>query len=180
MTDQGGASFATHPAVSAWRHRDASDGFEVLRIAASGAGLRLQGTTAAVEDGQAWVVDYDIEIDAHWLTRAAQVDVRSDLGPRSVRLTADGLGHWLVDGEVAPWLDGCLDVDVEASAATNAMPVHRLALTSGRVGRRRRRPTSVPPTRRSSGWSRPTYDSLMMVIASATTTRPRGSTTKGS
>ena len=39
------------------------------------------------------------------------------------------MGHWLVDGEVAPWLDGCLDVDVEASAATNALPVHRLALT---------------------------------------------------
>ena len=45
-----------------------------------------------------------------------------------VELSADGSGGWSVDGEPAPWLDGCLDVDLEASALTNAFPVHRLGL----------------------------------------------------
>ena len=41
---------------------------------------------------------------------------------------ADGSGQWLVDGEPAPHLDGCRDVDLEASAVTNALPVRRLGL----------------------------------------------------
>jgi len=33
-----------------------------------------------------------------------------------------------VDGNDAPHLSGCLDVDLESSAMTNALPVHRLNL----------------------------------------------------
>ena len=43
-------------------------------------------------------------------------------------LEADGAGHWLINGEPAPHLDGCLDIDLEASAMTNALPVRRMAL----------------------------------------------------
>jgi uncharacterized protein len=32
------------------------------------------------------------------------------------------------DGDIAPHLDGCLDVDLESSAMTNALPVHRMSL----------------------------------------------------
>ena len=37
-------------------------------------------------------------------------------------------GDWLVDAMPAPHLDGCIDVDLESSAMTNALPVHRLGL----------------------------------------------------
>jgi hypothetical protein len=40
-------------------------------------------------------------------------------------------GEWRVDGREEPALSGCLDVDLEASAATNALPVARLALAVG-------------------------------------------------
>jgi hypothetical protein len=53
------------------------------------------------------------------------------LGTRSTVLEADGHGRWKVDGQPAPQLDGCLDVDLEASAFTNALPVHRLQLAVG-------------------------------------------------
>ncbi len=43
----------------------------------------------------------------------------------------DGEGHWQVDGVEASHLDGCLDVDLESSAFTNALPVHRLGLAVG-------------------------------------------------
>ena len=42
-----------------------------------------------------------------------------------------GAGRWLVDGRPAPGLDGCADVDLEASACTNTVPVHRLRLAAG-------------------------------------------------
>ena len=50
---------------------------------------------------------------------------------RHARLEADGLGRWRVDGEAASRLDGCLDIDLESSAMTNAMPVHRMDLPIG-------------------------------------------------
>ena len=46
-------------------------------------------------------------------------------------MEGDGEGRWRVDGAPAPALDGCLDVDLEASAATNAFPVGRLGLAVG-------------------------------------------------
>jgi hypothetical protein len=48
-----------------------------------------------------------------------------------VWLEGDGSGGWLVDGVVAAQLAGCLDVDLEASAFTNALPVRRLDLGVG-------------------------------------------------
>ncbi len=47
-------------------------------------------------------------------------------------LEGDGAGAWLVDGRPTPELAGCLDVDLEASAFTNALPVRRLELGVGR------------------------------------------------
>ncbi|MGI3783602.1 MAG: putative glycolipid-binding domain-containing protein, partial [Janthinobacterium lividum] len=44
------------------------------------------------------------------------------------RLEHDGAGRWLVDGAACQSLDGCLDVDLEASALTNTLPVHRFSL----------------------------------------------------
>lgn len=38
---------------------------------------------------------------------------------------------WRVDCRPASQLDGCLDVDLEASAATNSLPVRRLGLRIG-------------------------------------------------
>jgi hypothetical protein len=48
-----------------------------------------------------------------------------------VGLLTDGQGRWEVDGKAEALLDGCLDVDLEASAMTNALPVRRLDLAPG-------------------------------------------------
>ena len=115
------------PRSAAWRHRDVRQGFEVVFLAPG----RLEGTTAAVEDGAAWTVRYVIELEGPWRTRAVRLTGRSQWGPRAVALEADAAGRWRVDGEAAPHLDGCLDVDLESSALTNALPVHRLGLRVG-------------------------------------------------
>lgn len=94
-------------------------------------GLRLEGHTAAVEDGDAWAVRYSIDVDEDWSTRSAQVFGWSADGHREVALSSDGAGAWLVDGAPAGQLEGCLDVDLESSSLTNALPVHRLDLEVG-------------------------------------------------
>lgn len=122
-------SFADLPTFAAWRFVDAVDGFEVL-YAAPG---RLRGHTSAVEDGLPYAVRYDIAFDDRWRTREARVWNDTLDGPRETVLRSDGEGRWTVDGERAPQLDGLVDVDIEASAVTNLLPVHRLAMARGEV-----------------------------------------------
>ncbi|TDD26320.1 hypothetical protein E1287_36500 [Actinomadura sp. KC06] len=125
-------TFAEPPSGAAWEHRDARTGFEVLRTSRGQAGgWTLHGTTTAVENGTAWAVEYVIEVDDGWRTRRARV--RHPLAgrpgePTGVTLEKTADGRWLVDGRHAPGLDGCVDVDLESSAMTNALPVHRLRL----------------------------------------------------
>src|SRR6266487_4500270 len=127
-------SFAPVPATAAWHHRGARSGFEVAYFGARGDRCQIQGWTTAVEDGLTWAVEYVIEVDAAWATRSARIRGRSAAGFCSALLEADGAGHWLAGGRPARGLDGCLDVDLEASALTNALPVRRMGLpVSGRA-----------------------------------------------
>jgi hypothetical protein len=124
-------TFQTPPAFAAWRHRDARDGFEVVFLHWDGDGWRVDGATTAVEDGEAWVVQYGIDLAPDSTTRSARVACRSAASVHELRLEADGSGRWRINGAAAPGLDGCLDVDLESSAMTNAFPVHRLQLEIG-------------------------------------------------
>jgi uncharacterized protein len=119
------------PSTAAWRHLDVRLGFEVLFIRHERGCPRLEGHSTAVEEDNAWAICYDLTLDERWVTRSAHVVARSALGVHEVRLEADGTGVWQIDGKAAPWLDGCLDVDLEASACTNALQIHRLGLSVG-------------------------------------------------
>jgi uncharacterized protein len=124
-------SFTSLPAVAAWRHLDARVGFESVFFALDPGGVRIEGRTCALEDGQVWDVGYVIEADDRWRTTRARVTSRSVAGRSTRVVESAGEGRWLVDGSPAPALDGCFDVDLESSACTNLLPVHRLALAVG-------------------------------------------------
>jgi hypothetical protein len=94
-------------------------------------GLRVDGTTTGIQDDDAWVVSYQLKLDSEWNTEWARISTRTVLGSGERLVESDGEGHWLVDGVTAGHLDGCRDVDMEASALTNALPVHRLGLAVG-------------------------------------------------
>jgi hypothetical protein len=128
IEDSMGPDGEAAPLVAAFRHGGGGrEGFEVVRVQVTAAGVRLRGQTAAVEDGQAWSVGYEIALDEAWCTYRAQV---WDLARRIV-IELDRDGGWRVDGSPRPDLDGCLDVDLESSACTNTIPVHRLDLAVG-------------------------------------------------
>jgi uncharacterized protein len=120
------------PAMAAWRHLDARVGFEVVFPRREVEGYVLEGHATAVEEGEAWGLRYRLTLDAGWATRSAHIVGRSATGAHKVRIAGDGTGVWRVDGTPEPRLTGCLDVDLEASACTNALPVKRLRLVVGR------------------------------------------------
>lgn len=119
------------PVTAAWRHLDARVGFEALFLRRERDGYRLDGQSTAVEGGDAWGARYALVLDGDWVTRSAHVIGLSATGASEVRLEGDGRGGWRAGGRPAPKLAGCLDVDLEASAATNALPVRRLRLGVG-------------------------------------------------
>jgi hypothetical protein len=88
----------------------------------------VDGHTAAVEDGVIWAVHYTIEVDEHWVTQHCRVWSWSEHGEHETQLSRDAAGRWRVDGVLALELDGCLDVDLEASACTNMLAVRRAQL----------------------------------------------------
>jgi uncharacterized protein len=123
--------FHPFPVIACWQHRGARTGFEVAWFRARDGGWRIDGATTALEDGQTWAVSYRIDVDRAWATRRARIAAMTADGPHTTELTSDGAGRWRIDGEPAPHLDGCLDVDLESSAVTNTLPVHRLDLAPG-------------------------------------------------
>jgi hypothetical protein len=119
------------PATAAWRLLGAHDGFEVLFLRRETDGYRLDGHSTGIEEGEAWGISYSFTLDPSWATRSAHVVGRSASGEHELRLEGDGRGEWILDGKPVPQIAGCLDVDLEGSAFTNALPVHRLALDVG-------------------------------------------------
>jgi uncharacterized protein len=119
------------PATAAWRHRDARVGFEVLFLKHENDRYHLAGHATAVEDGEAWGIRYALTLDSNWATRSAHIVGRSALGEYEIRLASDAAGRWRVDGKPMARLNGCVDVDLEASVCTNALPVNRLKLEVG-------------------------------------------------
>jgi hypothetical protein len=119
------------PPLASWRHRDARDGFEVLSVGPLGRGVVLDGHTTGIEEGQAFAVGYRIEVDERWVTRRAQLRAWWPHGSGGILIEGDGAGGWAIDGIDRPDLAGILDVDLESSACTNALPLRRLALGVG-------------------------------------------------
>lgn len=122
---------ANMPETAAWRLVDAHEGFEVLFPCRDRDGYRFHGYSVGVEEGEVWSVRYTLKLDAGWTARSARVVGRSRSGAHETRLVGDRSGVWRVDGAPAAELDGCPDIDLEGSAFTNALPVHRLGLGVG-------------------------------------------------
>jgi hypothetical protein len=170
-------SFRDLPGTAAWRHGDGREGFEVVSISVADAIYRLDGHTAAVEGGQAWVVLYVISLDEDWVTKGARVWGWSSTGHRELWVESDGSGRWHVNGSPAPEYDGC--IDLESSSVTNTIFVYRLGLGEGSLPRPRQC-ISGPWTLALSDWNSTTSVWTTMVRTSATTTALRTSASRPS
>jgi hypothetical protein len=111
---------------SAWDGCEA--GLEHVDIRPADGGLDISGVVIAQEDGAKFGLSYRLKLDALWHTK--EVLLRSTSG-HALHLESDGRGHWQENGKDQPALQGCIDVDIQATPLTHTLPVRRLDLKDG-------------------------------------------------
>ncbi len=94
-------------------------------------GFAAHGTLVLAE-GELASARYELRCDASWRVTRLSVALTSASGTRTLELTADAAGHWRVNGQARPDLDGCLDIDISQTPLTNTLPIRRLTWTAGR------------------------------------------------
>jgi hypothetical protein len=93
--------------------------------------LRLQGVVVLPLGSEPCHIAYDVMLDDHWRPRSCRVSVNLPTQVRRIDLQSDHMGQWELNGEVAPHLDGCEDLDLGWTPATNTIPIRRLDLEVG-------------------------------------------------
>jgi hypothetical protein len=120
----------TEPVI--WKRRDLL-GLESCRLHQVGDGWRLEGAAVFIHDARACRLDYLVDCDGDWIARAAVVT--GWVGDRNVDVTVarDDEFIWTLNGQVAPEVEGCSDLDLNFSPATNTLPIRRLEPEVGAV-----------------------------------------------
>jgi hypothetical protein len=107
-----------------WRGKDPFSA-ELVTLSEREGGWEMSGTAVvALPEGGA-TVRYSVSVDEAWRSRRVDVELSGAL-EASLRMAADGNGSWTIDGDPAAGLEGCIDVDLGVSPATNTLPIRRL------------------------------------------------------
>lgn len=113
-----------------WQRRDVP-GHEIGRLVTRGDGWELSGTAVFAHAEDPCKLDYLVNCDAGWRTRAAHV--RGAIGDQDVDLhvSVDADRNWRLNGAACPAVAGCVDIDLGFSPSTNLLPIRRLSLAVG-------------------------------------------------
>jgi uncharacterized protein len=117
----------------AWRRKDVP-GIEYAKLVTVDSEWYLTGTVVTVEDEVPCELRYRVVIDENWRTISA--DIRGSLGltPVSIQIANDAALGWVMNGGLCAGLDGCVDIDLSFTPATNTLPIRRLGLEIGGSG----------------------------------------------
>ena len=69
--------------------------------------------------------------DGDWMPQSCTVNVALPREVRTIELRSDHVGGWEVNGNPAPHLTSCSDIDLGGTPATNTVPIRRLDLEIG-------------------------------------------------
>lgn len=94
-------------------------------------GWVLAGVVVAAYERRPLDVRYRVTVDGGWATRSVTIATDDLTQPGALHLDRSTDGTWTIDGEAAPELEGCVDVDVGVTPATNTLPIRRLGLDIG-------------------------------------------------
>lgn len=114
----------------AWSRLDVAEGLCVGSLVTERCGYRLEAGEVVVDQRERYSCRFTVHTDLAWTTRTARVDVIDARGAHVLEL-ANRAGQWTVNGDTAPELEGCVDVDVAAAPLTNTLPIRRLGLEPG-------------------------------------------------
>ena len=101
-------------------------GLESCRLVELDEGWRIEGAAVLNYQGEACRLDYLIDCDPTWSTRAAVVT--GWVGAQSIDITVarDDDFVWTLNGITVPEVEGCTDIDLNFSPTTNTLPIRRL------------------------------------------------------
>jgi hypothetical protein len=91
----------------------------------------LKGTAiAALDETDPILVHYEVECNEGWHTRNVEVHCAHGTTHHCLTLSANS-GIWVRAGQALPQVQGCVDVDIAITPATNTLPIRRLGLAPG-------------------------------------------------
>lgn len=111
--------------------RDDIAGAERCTLRQQDDGWLLAGVVVARFEGRTVDARYEVAVDADWVTRAVDVTFDTLGQDLALRLERAVDASWTIDGDPAPHLDGCDDVDLGITPSTNTLPIRRLGLEVG-------------------------------------------------
>ena len=112
-------------------HSDLLASSERCSITFADDGTGFAGTAVLAVGDEPSQIDWTARTDAGGRTRSAHAAITMPAGTRRLTLAVDDQQRWRVDGHDARHLDGCVDVDLGWTPATNTLPIRRLALAPG-------------------------------------------------
>jgi hypothetical protein len=119
------------PAASVlWRRLDAP-GHDGCRLEELNDGWRLDGTAVFLHEGTPARLTYRVACDRAWRTRDGSVGGWVGVQPVDFAVQHTSAGEWTLNGVLVPHLDGCVDLDLGLTPATNLFQLRRVALGVG-------------------------------------------------
>ncbi|MQA92817.1 MAG: hypothetical protein GEU90_21775 [Gemmatimonas sp.] len=113
-----------------WTRRD-QVAFEHYRVTELPDFFAIQGCVLTTLEDRPYRVDYVVQCDPDWKTRAVHVQTNHGQTARRLELERDDSSRWTRDGERMPEFDGLLDIDLAITPSTNLLPIRRLDLGIG-------------------------------------------------
>lgn len=113
-----------------WRKLD-QPGHDSCRLFKLANGWRLCGAAVFRDECEPCHFQYDVFTDRAWQTRSAKVT--GFVGRKAIdpRIRADRAGRWELNGVFKKTVQGCIDLDLGFTPATNLIALRRLALKVG-------------------------------------------------
>lgn len=118
-----------------WRRVLDDRSHEFFEISHHGNAATMAGWIIAEHEQLPALITYRIVTSGDF-AHARSLEVESCLGGqvRHLRIEAAKQGAWMIDGAPQPAFEGCTDVDLEWSPATNLFPIRRLMLANAQYG----------------------------------------------
>jgi hypothetical protein len=111
---------------SAWEGCEA--GLEHADLRPADGGVDISGVVIGSNGEARFGLSYRLRLDSSWRTREARLRTTSG---QALRLESNGQGSWTENGRSRPDLQGCIDIDIQATPLTNTLPIRRLQWQAG-------------------------------------------------
>jgi hypothetical protein len=106
-------------------------GHDFAQVVSTSDGHTLSGTAVFVSDGENFCLDYSVCCNPSWETKTVLVSGVANGKPVEIEIVVTPDKHWLRNGVEQPKVQGCIDVDLEFTPATNLLPLRRENLDIG-------------------------------------------------